>query len=163
MKVTHKPAVFQLLGCETGVCWQFSGAVCSSANDIVSLPNAFSALTLLVGQQEGRPACKKLSAWVLPWLSVWSEVQTCIWSSWCHCHSLSLASVKLRLVLPFWYRVIWVVPEKGPLNMQTVFHYHLNTSYLSASVPLWTDFSLSSVQILAFFQYKSFYQTTRYY
>jgi len=34
----------------------------------------------------------------------------------CHCHSLSLASVKSRLVLPFWYRLTWVVPEKGPLN-----------------------------------------------
>jgi len=39
---------------------------------------AFSALTLLVGRQEGRPACKKLSGGVLAWLSVWSEVQTCI-------------------------------------------------------------------------------------
>jgi len=26
------------------------------------------------------------------------------------------ASVKSRLVLPFWYRFIWVVLEKGPLN-----------------------------------------------
>ena len=40
---------------------------------------AFSALTLLVEQQEGHPACKKLSGGVLAWLSVWSEVQTCIW------------------------------------------------------------------------------------
>jgi len=39
---------------------------------------AFSALTLLVGQQEGHPACKKLSGEVLAWLSVWSKVQTCI-------------------------------------------------------------------------------------
>jgi len=38
----------------------------------------FSALTLLVGRQEGHPACKKLSGGVLAWLSVWSEVQTCI-------------------------------------------------------------------------------------
>jgi len=60
-----------------------------------------SALTLLVGWQEGHPACKKLSGGVLAWLSVWSEVQTCTWSSWCHCHSLSLASVKSTLVLPF--------------------------------------------------------------
>ena len=36
--------------------------------------------------------------------------------SWCHCHSLSLASVKSRLVLPFWYRLTRVVPEKGSLN-----------------------------------------------
>jgi len=42
---------------------------------------AFSALMLLVGQQEGHPACKKQSGGVLAWLSVWSEVQTCIWLS----------------------------------------------------------------------------------
>ena len=42
---------------------------------------AFSALTLLVGRQEGHPACKKLSGGVLAWLSVWSKVQTCIWPS----------------------------------------------------------------------------------
>ena len=60
----------------------------------------FRALTLLVGQQEGHPACKKLSGGVLAWLSVWSTVQTCKWPSWCHCHSLSLASVKSRLVVP---------------------------------------------------------------
>ena len=45
------------------------------------LKNAFSALTLLVGRQEGHPACKKLSGGVLAWLSAWSEVQTCIWPS----------------------------------------------------------------------------------
>jgi len=32
--------------------------------------NALSALTLLVGSQEERPACKRLSAEVLTWLSV---------------------------------------------------------------------------------------------
>jgi len=39
--------------------------------------NAFSALTLLVGWQEGHPACKKQSGGVLTsvtWLSVWIEV-----------------------------------------------------------------------------------------
>ena len=54
---------------------------------------------------------------MLAWLSVRSEVQTCIRPSWCHCHSLSLASVKSRLVLPFWYRLTRVVPDKGPLNV----------------------------------------------
>jgi len=71
----------------------------------------------LVGLQEGHLACKKLSGGVLSWLSFWSEVQTCIWPSWCHCHSLSVASVKSRLVLSFWYRVTWVVPGKGLLNV----------------------------------------------
>jgi len=42
---------------------------------------AFSALTLLVERQEGHPVCKKLSGGVLTWLSVWDEVQICIWRS----------------------------------------------------------------------------------
>ena len=78
-------------------------------NEVTNRNVAFSALTLLVGQQEGHPACKKLRGGVLVWLSVWSEVQTCIRSSWCHCHSLSLASVKSRLVSPFCYRLTWVL------------------------------------------------------
>ena len=77
---------------------------------------ALSALALLVGRQEGHPACKKLSGGVQAWLSVWSEVQICIWTSWCHCHSLSLASVKTTLVLPFWYRLTQVVPDNELLN-----------------------------------------------
>ena len=41
----------------------------STVSDAFSA-NAFSALTLLVGRQEGHPACKKLSGGVLAWLSV---------------------------------------------------------------------------------------------
>ena len=37
-------------------------------------------------------------------------------TSRCHRHSLSLVSVKSRLVLPFWYRLTRIVPDKGPLN-----------------------------------------------
>ena len=85
-------------------------------NILNCLKIAFSALTLLVGQQGGHLASKKHSGGVLAWLSVWSKVQTCIWPSWCHCRSLSLASVKSRLVLLSCYRFNWVVPEKGPLN-----------------------------------------------
>jgi len=65
---------------------------------------------------------------VLAWLSVWSKVQTCIWPSWCHCHSLSLASVKSRLVLLVWYWRTWVVPDKWPLNVcstGSVYYYYL--------------------------------------
>ena len=76
---------------------------------------AFSALTLLVGRQEGHTACKKTEWWGAG-VVVWSKVQTCIWPSWCHCHSLSLALVKSRLVLPFWYQLTWIVLEKGSLN-----------------------------------------------
>ena len=70
-----------------------------------------------LGDRKGIRPVKTLSGGVLAWLSVWSEVQTCIWPSWCHCHSLSLAPVKSRLVLPFWYWLTRVVPEKGPLNV----------------------------------------------
>jgi len=69
-----------------------------------------------LGGRKGIRPVKKLSGEVLAWLSVWSEVQTCIRPSWCHWHSQSRASVKSRLVLPFWYRPTRVVPEKGPLN-----------------------------------------------
>jgi len=58
----------------------------------------FSASMLLVGWQEGHPACKNLSGGVLTWLSVWGEVQICIWPRWCHCHSLFLAPVN-----PDWF------------------------------------------------------------
>ena len=101
---------------------------------------AFSALTLLVGRQEGHPACKQLSGGLLARLSVLSEVQICIWPSWCHCHSLSLTSVKSRLVLPFWYRLTWVVLDKGLLNVcslcskravnNAVVHYCHDSSHL---------------------------------
>ena len=69
-----------------------------------------------LGGRKGIRPVKKLSGGVLVWLSVWSKVQTCIWPSWCHCHSPSLASVKSNLVLPFCYWLTRVVPEKGPLN-----------------------------------------------
>jgi len=59
---------------------------------------AFSALMLLVGRQGGHLAHEKLSGGMLAWLCVWVNVQICIWSSWCHCHSLSLAPVN-----PDWF------------------------------------------------------------
>ena len=98
-----------LCSCLTNLLTCYALSVLGNFHKVVIYSNAFSALTLLVGRQEGHPACKKLSGGVLAWLSVWSEVQTCICSSWCYCHSLSLASVKSRLVLPFWYRLTWVV------------------------------------------------------
>jgi len=102
------------------VCSCISKGTCSHFRNfsvcVTPLHRAFSALTLLVGWQEGHPARKKLSGGVLAWLSVCSKVQTCIWPRWCHCHSLSLAPVKSRLVLPFWYRLTRVVPDKVPWN-----------------------------------------------
>ena len=39
--------------------------------------DAFSALMLLVGRQEGHPACKKTEWWDVG-VVLWDEVQTCI-------------------------------------------------------------------------------------
>ena len=115
---------------------------------------SFSALTLLVWRQEGHLACKKLSGRVLAWLSVWSKVQTCIHPSWCHCHLLSLASVKSRLVLPFWYWPTWVVLEKGPLNgcVCVCVHACVNISHLS--ITFYIVFIIISVSVsIQFFSY----------
>jgi len=43
--------------------------------------NIVMVIIIIIGLQEGHPACKKLSGGVLAWLSVWSKVQTCIRSS----------------------------------------------------------------------------------
>jgi len=45
---------------------------------LISHPFDYSIiqLMLLVGRQEGHPACKKLSGGLLAWFSVWSEVLT---------------------------------------------------------------------------------------
>jgi len=84
--VSHKPGGrLQLLSARPAVT---PTRVSTQPTDMVSFTFvwfnvlcAFSALTLLVGRQAGHPACKKQSGGVLASLSVWSEVQTCIWPS----------------------------------------------------------------------------------
>jgi len=75
-----------------------------------------SALTLLVGRQEGHPACKILSGGVLAWLPFCSEVQTFIMVQLMPLPLTVSCFSKIQIGLPFWHRLIWVVPEKGPLN-----------------------------------------------
>ena len=80
---------------------------------------AFCALTLLVG---GRKGIRPVKNWVVGcWRGYLSGSRCrfawCIWPSWCYCHSLCLSSVKSRLVLPSWYQLTRVVPDKGPLNV----------------------------------------------
>jgi len=75
-----------------------------------------AALTLLVGRQEEHPACKN---WAVGCWHGYLSGARCRLAYGpadaiaTHCQ---LASVKSGLVLPFWYRLTWVVPDKGPLN-----------------------------------------------
>jgi len=71
------------------------------------------------GWQEGHPACKKLSGGVLTTWCVWGEVQICIWPSWCHCHTLSLAPIN-----PDWFYLFCTSlpgsPRHSPGGRETV-------------------------------------------
>jgi len=77
---------------------------------------AFSALKLLVGWQEGHPACKKLEWWG-------AGVVICL-ERGTDLHMFQLKPLlltvscfsKIQIGLPFWYQLTRVVPEKGPLN-----------------------------------------------
>jgi len=89
------------------MCWYCTCMVCP-----------FSASMLLVVWQEGHLACKKLSGGMLVWLCLWVKVQICIWPSWCHCNSLSLAPVN-----PDWFYLSCASSpgypgqnRRGPLN-----------------------------------------------
>ena len=76
---------------------------------------AFSALRLLVWRQEGHPVCKKHEWWGTG-MVICLERDADLHMAQLMPQPQSLASVKSRLVLPFWYRLTWVVLVKGPLN-----------------------------------------------
>jgi len=86
-----------------------------SPGKCTSYHNAFSALMLLVGWQEGRSSCKN---WVVGCWSGYLSGSKCRLAygpadaTATHC----LFS-KIQIDLPFWYRLTWVVPEKRPLNV----------------------------------------------
>jgi len=75
-------------------------------------------LTLLVGWQEGHPACKKLSGWD-------AGVDICL-ERGADLHMAQLMPLSLTVsclskiqtgtVVPFWYWLAWVVTDKGPLK-----------------------------------------------
>ena len=74
-----------------------------------------------LGSRKGIRPAKKLEWWgtgIVICLE-WDADLHMVLPTATHClllQSLSLASVKSRLVLPFWYRLTRVVLEKGPLN-----------------------------------------------
>jgi len=71
-----------------------------------------TALTLLVGRQEGHPACKKTERWgagvviCLERGADWHMAQLMPLPLTVSCFS------KIQIGSTFWYRLTWVVPEK---------------------------------------------------
>ena len=66
---------------------------------------------------------------MLVWLSVWSEMQiVCIWYIRCHCHPKP--HHLLPHLNPDWYRLIWVVLEKRPLNRCSSSSSSCSSSYI---------------------------------
>ena len=109
---------FQARCCKRQVTWRYSFCV-YFVLWYISFDwwmHAFSALTLLVGRQEGHPACKKTEQWG-------AGVVICLGRS-ADLHMAQLMPLpltvscfsKIQIGLPFWYRLTWVVPDKGPLN-----------------------------------------------
>jgi len=91
-----------------------------------------SALTLLVGRQEGHPACKKTEWWgagMVVCLELGADLHTAQLTPLpltVSCFS------KIQIVLPFWYRLTWVVPDKGPLNVCSSCFYYLFDAHEAA-------------------------------
>ena len=81
---------------------------------------AFSAVTLLVGWQEGHHACKKTEWWVV-------GMVICLGRG-ADLHMAQLMPLPLTVscsskiqILPFWYRLTWVVPDKRPLSGRKIY------------------------------------------
>jgi len=77
---------------------------------------AFSALMLLVGRQEGHPACKK-TEWCGAGMVICLERGADLHMAQLMPLPLTISCFsKIQIGLPFWYRLTRVVPDKGPLN-----------------------------------------------
>jgi len=94
-----------------------------------SIVYAFSALTLLVRQQEGHLACKKTEWWG-------AGMVICL-ERGADLHMAQLMPLpltvscfsKIQVVLPFWYWLTRVVPDNGPLNVCVRACVHACTFY----------------------------------
>ena len=76
----------------------------------------FSALTLLVGRQEGHPACKKTERWGAGMVVCMVQGADLHMAQRIPLPLTVSCSSKIQIGLPFWYRLTWVVLDRGPLN-----------------------------------------------
>jgi len=96
--------------------WQLHSLLdCDHLYHLSVMQYAFNALTLLVEWQEGHPACKKLSGGAVVVICPEQGADFHIAQLMPLPLTVSCFS-KSRLVLPFWYRLTWVVLDKGPLH-----------------------------------------------
>ena len=92
---------------------------------VIMMEFAFSASTLLVGRQEGHPACKKLEQWGAG-MVIWLEQDADLHMAQLMPLPLTVACFsKIQIGLPFWYWLTWVVPEKRAVKRVCV-HAHVN-------------------------------------
>jgi len=127
LKLSLQTFLSQKIGCL--FCWNLYGLQCFD--------------TWLGGRKGIRPVKNRVVGYWRGYLSG-ARCRLAFWPSWCHCHSLSLAAVKSRLVLPFWYRLTQVVLEKRPLNgcsSYTVYftHTHYCLKALCPVLPVWAS------------------------
>ena len=107
---------------------------------------AFSALTLLVGRQEGHAAHKNLSDEVLAWLSVWNKVQRLAYGPADATATLSSLLQKIQNGLSFWYQPTQVVLEKTFCTI-LLLSAHSSINWISLvliKAPLWLQSEHSS-------------------
>jgi len=71
---------------------------------------------LLVGQQEGHPACKKTEWWGTGMVICLEQGADLHMSQLMPLPLIVSCFSKIQIGLPFWYRPTQVVLEKGPLN-----------------------------------------------
>jgi len=72
---------------------------------------------LLVGRQEGHPACKK-NEWCGTGMVICLEQDADLHIAQLMPLPLTVSCFsKIQIGLPFWYRLTRIDPEKGPLNM----------------------------------------------
>jgi len=73
-------------------------------------------LTLLVGRQEGHPACKKTEWWVAGMVICLEQGAGLRMAQLMPLPLTVSCFSKIQIGLPFWYQLTWVVLDKGPLN-----------------------------------------------
>jgi len=97
---------------------------------LTAFTHASSASTLLVGRQEGHPACKK---WVVRYWHGYLSGARCKLLAYgpadATATASSLASLKSRMVLPFLCRLTQVVLEKRPFNGCSSISYCIDTRF----------------------------------